>query len=128
MAPVLEVPLDLVPLQEGINGRASNYRGVHLTSVISKIVGRVISNIPGGYLEASDTYGETQRAFRASHSCRDVLALVTSKWILELHARNEVGMFLLDISGTFDRVSNEFPLAKLKFSGVQEDRLTFLES
>ena len=115
-------------LKKGATSNANHYRGVHLTSVLSKSVERVMSKLLGDYFEESGAYGETQWAFRAGHSCRDLVALVTSKWILELHAGNKIGLFLSDISGAFDRVSKEVLLQKLRATGVNDDMLKFLSS
>ena len=91
---------------------------------MERVLGKIISD----YLEESGSFGETQWAFRAGHSCRDLVALATSRWILEFHAGNKIGIFLSDISGAFDRVSSELLLRKLEAAGVQDDMLRFLES
>ena len=108
--------------------QAKNYRGVHLTAVLSKTVERIISAILGDYLEKSDAYGQTQWAFRAGHSCRDLVALTIATWIGELHAGKKIGLFLSDISGAFDRVSCKLLLEKLEAAGVHGDMLLFLKS
>ena len=61
-------------------------------------------------------------------SSKDLVALLTAKWILELHAGNKVGFLLADISGAFDRVKAELLVQKLSSAGVQEDMLRFIES
>ena len=67
---------------KGLRSNASNYRGVHLASVLSKTVERVLGKIICDYLEESGSFGETQWAFRAGHACRDLVALATSRKIL----------------------------------------------
>ena len=80
------------------------------------------------YLEESGASGETQWAFREGHSCRDLVALLTATWVLDLHAGKKIGVYLSDISGAFDRVESEMLLEKLKAAGLNEDTLLFLES
>ena len=93
------------------------YRGVHLTSVLSKVIEGVIAEILVKYLEASGASGKSQWGFRAGHSCRDLVALLTAEWILHLHAGRKVGVYLSDISGAFDRVETEMLLQKLGQQG-----------
>ena len=71
-----------------------NYRGVHLTTVMSKTIERVLSKLIGDYLEHSGAMGDTQWAFRAGHSCRDLVALTIANWILRLHAGVKIGIYL----------------------------------
>lgn len=114
--------------KKGSPSDPAKYQGVHLTSVLSKIIERILGNLLGDYLEQSGAMGNTQWAFRAGHSCQDLIALVTATWILELHAGRKIGIHLSDISGAFDRVSCELLLRKLKAAGLCPEMLRFLES
>ena len=105
-----------------------NYRGVHLTAVLSKAIERVISNVLSEYLEASGAVSKTQWAFKVGHSSRDLAALFANKCILALHRGEKVGVYLSDISGAFDRVSQTLLLEKLQAAGVSEDMLRFIGS
>ena len=80
------------------------YRGVHLTSLISKVVERVVGRILIGFFEGTDAYGTNQWAFRKGRSHSDLIALLVASWILELDKGKKVGIYLSDISGAFDRV------------------------
>ena len=114
--------------KKGSPSDSEKYRGVHLTSVLSKTIERVVSKIIGEYLEKSGAMGDTQWAFRAGHSCRDLIALVTSTWLLHLHAGEKVGVYISDISAAFDRVNSKLLLEKLKATGLHPNILAFLES
>ena len=119
----------LAPIfKKGSVANPEKYRGVHLTSVLSKVVEGVIAEVLVKYLEESGASGETQWAFREGHSCRDLVALLTATWVLDLHAGKKIGVYLSDISGAFDRVESEMLLEKLKAAGLNEDTLLFLES
>ena len=54
----------------------NNYRGVHLTSQISKVVERLIKKMIDPYLEKTIGYGENQFTYRTERGARDVLALL----------------------------------------------------
>ena len=46
--------------KKGATSNANHYRGVHLTSVLSKSVESEMSKLLGDYFEGSGAYGETQ--------------------------------------------------------------------
>ena len=100
--------------KKGAVAKATNYRGVHLTCILSKALERVISEVFVQFLAESGAYGSSQWAFQKERSCRDLVALATLNWILQLHAGSKVGVFLSDISGAFDRVECKLLLEKWK--------------
>ena len=101
----------------------SKYRGVHPISVLSKVLEGIVGDVFIKYLEAVGASGDTQWGFRVRHSCRDLVVLVTSTWILQLHAGNKIGVYASDISGAFDRVECKLMIRKLKAAGVHENLL-----
>ena len=64
-----------------------NYRGVHLTSVISKTVERVIGAPLIQYLQVN-SFGTNQWAFTKRRSARDLATLCVSKWLLQICSSN----------------------------------------
>jgi hypothetical protein len=59
----------------------SNYRGVHLTPVLSKVIERVIGSLVVPFLERTGAFGENQWAYQKKRSCKDLLALLTARWL-----------------------------------------------
>ena len=57
-----------------------NYRGIHLTSIVSKCVERVIGQPLIAFLEAHG-FGSAQWAFRKKCSARDLSLVCVSRWI-----------------------------------------------
>ena len=114
--------------KKGAVAKATNYRGVHLTCILSKALERVISEVFVQFLAESGAYGSSQWAFQKERSCRDLVALATLNWILQLHAGLMMGVFLSDISGAFDRVECKLLLEKLEAAGVCSQLLSFLKS
>ena len=88
-----------------------NYRGVHLTSCMSKVVERVIGNPLVTYLQQYG-FGTNQWAFKKRCSARDLVFLCVSSWILSICSGYKIGIYLGDISGAFDRVFRDFMMAK----------------
>jgi len=113
--------------KKGFVSNPANYRGLHLTSVLSKLIERLIGCVLTSFLHVSNAYGSSQWAFRPEHSCRDLITLLTLKWILAFHLHFKVGLFLGDISGAFDRVFTPTLLAKCRRAGVGEAFIRLLQ-
>ena len=106
----------------------SNYRGAHLTTVLSKVVERVLLHVLAPYCQASNAFGDSQFAFQKNLSCNDLVAALVCSWVLAFENREKVGVYLSDISGAFDRVEKPRLLAKLKASGLNDTLLQLLSS
>ena len=108
MASKLEAALGGRALQTSCRVFSSkNYRGVHLTSQISKVAERLIKPMIEPHLERLDTFGINQFAYRTGRGCRDALALLTMHWIFALSGRAKVAVYCSDVSGGFDRVCSK---------------------
>ena len=92
------------------------YRGIPLTSILSKVVERVIGNPSIAFLEARG-YGEAQWAFRKKSSARDLLTICGAMWSPLMCQGHEIGLYLSDISGAFDKVSRALIIVQLSQLG-----------
>jgi hypothetical protein len=106
---------------------ANHYRGIHLTTILSKVVERSIGNPLIAHLQ-SHGFGDHQWAFRKMSSARDLLTVCVSAWILAFCRGCKVGLYLSDITAAFDRVFKDFLMAKLLSAGVANVFLDFLSS
>ena len=81
-----------------------NYRGIHFTSQISKVVERVLAVY---FWQGFETraFGANKFAYRKQHGARDAIAFYTFSWILAMCRGAEVGIYCSDVSGAFDHVS-----------------------
>ena len=86
---------------------AINYRGIHLTTIMSKVVERTIGNPLIAHLQ-SYGFGDHQWAFRKMSSARDLLTVCVSSWILAICKGCKVGLYLGGITAAFDRVFKDF--------------------
>ena len=84
--------------------RSKNYRGVHLTAQMSKVIERLVKTLLDPYLERTIAYGENKFAYRKQRGARDALALLVIEWILTLNSRGKVAVYCSDVAGAFDRV------------------------
>ena len=114
--------------KKGSTADGRNYRGVHLTSVLSKSVERTISHVFVPFLDAGEVYGKSQWAFRPKRSCKDLVTLKMAQWILAIGRGKRVGLFLSDIAGAFDRVDSEILLRKCVSAGLGREVCGFLKA
>ncbi len=104
-----------------------NYRGIHLTSQLAKVVERAIGQTFVPWL-GEHAFGEHQYAYSSGKSHRDVLTVNVCSWLLLLEDDHAVGLYCSDVSGAFDRVDRERLSMKLRSSGLPASAVAFLES
>ena len=100
---------------------------MHITSILSKTVERVIGEPLVRFLEAKG-YGNEQWAFRKKSSARDLVTLYVAKWALLICQGRRIGLYLSDISGAFDKLCRCLLIGKLSQIGLPSTFLDFLNS
>ena len=95
-----------------------NYRGIHLSAQLSKVVERLLGRFFLPFLEATGAYGANQWAYRKLRGCKDALAHNAIQWVWSLHSGKKVGLYCSDVAGAFDRVPADILLAKLRAKNV----------
>ena len=103
------------------------YRGIHLTCILSKVTERVIGNPLVAFLEKHG-YGDSQWAFRKKSSSRDLVTLSIAIWVMHICRGRKIGIYLSDISGAFDKVSRCLLIGKLGRIGLPDSFLDFLNN
>ena len=114
--------------KRGAKAEAKNYRGVHLTSQLSKVVERAVGSIFLPWLQLRGAYGPHQYAYGKGRGHKDVLAVNICSWLLALERGDMIGLYCSDVSGAFDRVDHERLGDKLGLLGLHPDVLRFLRS
>ena len=92
----------------------SNYRGVHLTAQLSKVMERLIQTLYAPFLANIDGFGPNQFAYQKERGARDALAMLVLNWISDLARGRKIGIYCSDVSGAFDRVAMDWLIAKLQ--------------
>ena len=105
-----------------------NYRGVHLTAQVSKVIERAIGGIFIPWVEKVGAYGPRQFAYTKGMSYKDVLALNVCSWLSLMSRGFLVGVYCSDVSGAFDRVESTRLRAKLRAAGLHDHVVKFLSS
>ena len=107
---------------------ASNYRGIHLTAQLSKVVERLLLPLIEPHISRTVAFGPNQFAYTKCRGARDALAYLTMSWLLALNRRKKVAVYCSDVSGAFDRVRAERLLEKLRCKGVHPTMVALTES
>ena len=108
--------------------KGTNYRGIHLTAQLSKVVERTLGTVFIPWAEANELYGPHQYAYSKGKGYRDTLAVNVCNWLLLMERGFMVGLYCSDVSGAFDRVERDRLCAKLSSSGLHPRVVAVLSS
>ena len=102
--------------KRGLRSSPLNYRGLHLTSQLSKCMERFI-----GFhfiTKLSQSFGSTQFAYRKQHGSRDALTYAILTWLVAFASSKKVGLYNSDVAAAFDRVCSLLLVKKLRLTHV----------
>ena len=105
-----------------------NYRGIHLTSQISKVAEKVIASLFVPQLICSGAYGRNQFAYMPERGARYALAQLVLTWIFRFAKRCKIAIYCSDVSGAFDKVNSRGLLPKLRARGFPDAVLLVIQS
>ena len=94
------------------------YRPISLTSVISKVLKRIIGKQVSSFIDKKGCLNGTQHGFRSGRSCLSALLSVFDDIMHMLEAGGSVDMVYLDFSKAFEKVDHGILLHKLKALGI----------
>ena len=96
----------------------SNYCPISLTSIISKVLERIIRKQVSSFIDKKGCLNSTQHGFRSGRSCLFALLSVFEDIMHMLEDGGSVDMVYLDFSEAFDKVDHGILLHKLKALGI----------
>ena len=106
----------------------NNYRGVHMTAQLAKVIERLLGLIFVPVLTKEISIGPNQFAYTKARGSRDALAYLMLTWIQGFKEKARFALYMSDVSGAFDRVFMERMMIKLHARKVPEDILSVLRS
>ncbi|RVE44225.1 hypothetical protein evm_011124 [Chilo suppressalis] len=104
--------------KKGDRSDPANYRPIAVTSVLCKVLEKVLNNHLTRYLEDHSLINDRQYGFRPKRSTGDLLAYLTHTWGEAIDKRGESLAISLDIAKVFDRVWHKSLLSKLPAYGL----------
>ena len=108
--------------------KPQNYRGVHLTAQLSKVVERLVLMQLEPHITRCGLSGTNQFAYTKKRGARDVLALLALRWVMALDKGFKLAVYCSDVSGAFDKVSRKRLLTKLAAKGIDSKLLKLIGS
>ena len=127
-----KLPLDwtsanVVPIhKKGDKHLTNNYRPISLTSIVIKIMERIIHRQLVTALESHSLLSDCQFGFRCKRSTVSLLLQVVHDWAQSLDRRNSTHCLFLDLAKAFDSVSHPRLLLKLEALGITDTILSWL--
>lgn len=104
--------------KKGSRSDPSNYRPIAITSILSKVMEKIINRKLMSYLEVNKLLSDRQYGFRSKRSTGDLMTCLTDRISRSIHGYGESHILSLDIAKAFDRVWHKALLAKLLAFGV----------
>ena len=111
--------------KKGPQANPGNYRGIHLTSNVSKLCERMLNRLLQPFFSCQGSFGLLQHAFQKGRSCPDLIVILVCSWLLAFQKGQKVGLYLSDIAGAFDRVHVPRLMAKLQSTGISQQFMKF---
>ena len=128
-----ELPLDwkcaiVVPIfKKGKRDMRENYRPVSLTSVVCKILEKLIRNALTDHLVSNRLLSDNQFGFVPGRSCALQLLVCMESWTKALDDGAEVDIIYTDFCKAFDTVSHSRLLQKLNGLGIRSKIWTWIK-
>ncbi|KAK3084823.1 hypothetical protein FSP39_019637 [Pinctada imbricata] len=120
---------NVTPLhKKGPKHNSSNYRPISLTSIICKLMEKIVRDALMSYMEENQLFTVHQHGFRKKHSCVTQLIEVLEDWSKEIDNSNSIDNIYLDFQKAFDKVPHKRLLEKLKGYGIGGNLLSWIES
>ena len=96
-----------------------NYRPISLTSVVGKLLERIIRNEIVNHMESNNLFAEEQHGFVAGRSCTTQLLEFMEEITEAIDRGDSVDVIYLDFAKAFDKVPHQRLLAKLHGYGIR---------
>ena len=110
---------NITPLfKKGKKNDPANYRPVSLTSVVCKVMERIIKDHLVDHIEKAKVMSSCQHGFTVGRSCLTNLLETFECWTTALDEGYGIDVLYLDYRKAFDTVSHEKLLVKLKEYGI----------
>ena len=113
-------------LKKGSRSEASNYRPVSLTSIICKVLEKIIKERVVEHLCRHRIIKSTQHGFMKGRSCLSNLLDFFEEVYENLDRNNSVDLVYLDFAKAFDKVPHKRLATKLRACGIQGSILQWI--
>ena len=109
--------------KKGSKHDKENYRPISLTSIICRLLERIIKKEIVKHLDANELFPNDKYGFRAKRSCVTQLLEALEEWTSLLDEGNSIDVIYFDFAKAFDSVSHQRLISKLNSYGIRETYL-----
>ena len=110
----------VVPIfKKGVKSKPSNYRPVSLTSVVCKLMERIVKDVIQDHLLKNNLLHNSQHGFLPHKSCTSNLLEFLEVITQEIYKGTPVDVLYLDFSKAFDKVPHQRLLLKIESLNIQ---------
>ena len=102
----------------GLQEDPSNYRPVSLTSVLCKVLEKILKRTIEQHFRSAALWTSAQHGFREARSCTTNLLLAKELWAESLDEGSRLDVVYVDFSKAFDRVPHRRLLDKMSAYGI----------
>ena len=113
---------------KGLCNDPTNYRPISLTSIICKVLERIIYSHIISHLECHNVLNNAQFGFRQRRSTDLQLLQTVHDLALGLNEKGQTDCIFLDFSKAFDKVSHRLLLLKLRYYGINGPLIKWIAS
>ena len=118
---------EIVPIHKGGSKAVmANFRPVALTSVVCKILEKIICSAILAFLVTNDLISKQQHGFVRGRSCQTNILLCLERWTELVDSGKSVDIAYFDYAKAFDKVSHRLLLIKLRAYGIEGKLLAWL--
>ena len=114
--------------KKGKKDQKENYRPISLTSVVCRIMERLIKNVLTDHLLEHNLFTPDQYGFREFRSCLSQLLEVFEEWTSLLDDNIPVDIVHFDFAKAFDSVPHKRLLTKIKSYGIEGNIYNWIKS
>ena len=119
----------IIPIfKKGSRSKAGNYRPISLTSVIGKVLERIIRDQVTEHLDRHSLIFDTQHGFRKGKSCTTNLLEYLEVITKHVDEGTPVDVVYLDLAKAFDTVPHRRLITKIKAHGIDDKVLRWMEA
>lgn len=118
----------IVPLlkKDKIASEIKNYRPIALTSIIVKVMERMISNRLNWFLESQNLISPCQAGFRELHSTNEQVLLLSQEIKNSFNRKEDTVAIFIDFQSAYDSICRTKLLKKVKEIGIQGPMFSWL--
>ena len=118
---------EIVPIHKGgSKATMANFRPVALTSVVSKVLEKIVCSAILAFLTSNQLISQQQHGFVKGRSCQTNILLCLERWTDIVDGGKSVDIAYFDYAKAFDKVSHRLLVIKLRAYGIDGKLLAWL--